>query len=63
MLSDPCTRNDMMFIAHSTLQKRRADGMSFAAKVAALHSFMGVPDDAPLPVAIWWRRGRLLGDA
>ena len=26
--------------------------MSFAAKVAALRSFMGVPDDAPLPLAV-----------
>ena len=26
--------------------------MSFAAKVAALRSFMGVPDDAPLPAAV-----------
>ena len=26
--------------------------MTFAAKVAALRSFMGVPDDAPLPAAI-----------
>ena len=26
--------------------------MSFAAKVAALRSFFGVPDDAPLPVAV-----------
>ena len=26
--------------------------MSFAQKVAALRSFMGVPDDAPLPAAV-----------
>ena len=26
--------------------------MSLAAKVAALRSFMGVPDDAPLPAAV-----------